>query len=283
MNYQLEELVPLVAALADKYTMNESTSISYTKANQLMEAVLYCIDVGEHSGLPIGKQKLSAQEAYKYGYECVFNKVKESQKRYNEMLLTFHAYGNENYKLTVEQAIPGFFHYYDIRYAPQETGITMDYPILTSLYGECGIQAISKYVDAICLEQKFLNALPEAYVRQILYQFDSDYASQYYNICNIVFRNLMCHIMLGKSLEETSTKEDYEKLRKIVLFFGNDSSVRKKRSLNENLQQCLTVLVDNAYKGDVALEQYLRNDLKNFATELRLTAKYNSMENAFVI
>ena len=43
MEYELEELFPVVAELARKYTSGESTSITYERANHLMEAVLYCI------------------------------------------------------------------------------------------------------------------------------------------------------------------------------------------------------------------------------------------------
>lgn len=39
----MEELIPVVAELADKYTGYESTSITYEKAQQLMNAVIYCI------------------------------------------------------------------------------------------------------------------------------------------------------------------------------------------------------------------------------------------------
>jgi hypothetical protein len=36
MSYKMEELVPIVGELAEKYTTFESTSISYEKAEQLM-------------------------------------------------------------------------------------------------------------------------------------------------------------------------------------------------------------------------------------------------------
>lgn len=43
MNYQLEQLIPIVAELANKYTGKQSSSITYERAEMLMEAVLYCI------------------------------------------------------------------------------------------------------------------------------------------------------------------------------------------------------------------------------------------------
>ena len=43
MNYEMEELLPVVGRLAEKYTSFENTSMTYEKAEQLMGAVLYCI------------------------------------------------------------------------------------------------------------------------------------------------------------------------------------------------------------------------------------------------
>lgn len=52
--YQMEELVPIVARLAEKYTGFASSSISYEKAQQLMAAVLYCIQEYESAAEPDG-------------------------------------------------------------------------------------------------------------------------------------------------------------------------------------------------------------------------------------
>ena len=50
MGYQLEELIPLVAELATGYGGYEHTSITYERAEMLMEAVLYCIhECAEHT------------------------------------------------------------------------------------------------------------------------------------------------------------------------------------------------------------------------------------------
>ena len=43
MEYTMEELFPILGQLAEKYTAFESTSIPYETAEQLTEAVLYCI------------------------------------------------------------------------------------------------------------------------------------------------------------------------------------------------------------------------------------------------
>ena len=44
MDYQMEELLPVASELAQKYAGYESTSITYEKAQSLMEAVLFCLN-----------------------------------------------------------------------------------------------------------------------------------------------------------------------------------------------------------------------------------------------
>ena len=44
MEYEMNELLPIVAKLAEKYTSKESSSITYERAEYLMEAVIYCIN-----------------------------------------------------------------------------------------------------------------------------------------------------------------------------------------------------------------------------------------------
>ena len=41
--YTMEQLIPVVAGLAEEFTSKESCSVTYEKARQLMEAVIYCI------------------------------------------------------------------------------------------------------------------------------------------------------------------------------------------------------------------------------------------------
>ena len=76
MDYEMEELVPIVGKLAEKYTSHESTSITYEKAEQLMGAVLYCIhELWESSGnAPSLNEKIPAQRAYEIGAEYVEKK-----------------------------------------------------------------------------------------------------------------------------------------------------------------------------------------------------------------
>ena len=69
MKYDMEELLPITAWLAEKYTGNDSTSITYEKAEQFMEAAIYCIQEYEMAAgqYELTGKRISAKEAYERG------------------------------------------------------------------------------------------------------------------------------------------------------------------------------------------------------------------------
>ena len=151
-----------------------------------MEAVIYCISHFEAGNALAINNNLSAMEAYNLGYIAVIEKVKETQKRYNELMKFFDHYGNRNYRDTVEKALPGFFLYYDVRYAPMENVITMDYPVFGMDMNLEGIDMIRQYIDAIWDEQCYLMRFSRAYVIDELRSFYPYYEKEYFNIKEIV-------------------------------------------------------------------------------------------------
>ena len=127
MNYKMEELAQIVAGLAEKYTAKESTSITYERAEQFMGAVLYCIrEVWQQKDNSIiSREGMSALQAYETGFMLVEQKVKEALELYNEMIPDFNCYGSKCLYDTFVKGIPEFFRWYDIRFEPQNTILTL--------------------------------------------------------------------------------------------------------------------------------------------------------------
>lgn len=276
--YEIEELLPLVADLTEKYTSKESTSVSYETARQLMEAVKYCIDLNGYEE----KQFLegdwpSAREAYVHGFELLMEKVKETQEIYNEMVVDFCSYGNRNYEDTVKKAISAFFLYYDVRFAPQETVITMDYPTICPIKDACGICAIEKYVCYINYEQIFLQSFPRAYVQHVLDEYYEDYRNQFDNVCRIFLRHLLGHALFQKSLHEELSAQDLEQMEQHIL----STDQVTLRALLEGL---LKKLVFRFYEGaeDEKMADYFSCDLDDFVVELRNAAENHVLDKMIV-
>ncbi len=274
--YEMEELVPLVAKLSEKYTSKESTSVSYETARQLMEAVMYCMNECASDQTLVSSQRLSAAEAYKYGYEALIQKVKRTQAAYNEMIVDFCGYGNRNYEATVEKAIPGFFLYYNAQFAPQETIITMDYPTICPVTGKSGIDAIETYVKYISFEQKFMGAFQRQYIYEVLGRDHADHKNGFDNICRVILRYVLGHLLIKKGFREEVSEQDYEKLCDLVI----SSSEQQLREVFIGL---LEQLVNEKYDADMGMRDYLACDLDDLVVEMQNAAEHDVMQQVIVL
>lgn len=185
--YPMEELIPIVARLTTEYTGYEHSSVTYETAQMLMEGVLYCInECGSLDSHALSVQNFSAEEAYASGQKIVMEKVKELHKIYNNLIMDFDDYGCECLRDTITKGIPVFLQRYDVKYAPQETLLTLDYPILKDLSTLSGIDRVLEYMKCIVLEQQFLRRFDRAYIIDILESYHEDYEMLIENICDIV-------------------------------------------------------------------------------------------------
>ncbi len=275
MMYEMEELIPIVAELSEQYTGYESTSITYEKANQLMEAVIYCIHEYEQSGgNALAAEGVPAKEAYKLGYRLVDKKVREMMEMYHVLLRDFCSYGNIVLKDTVN-AIPEFLKWYDIRYAPQDTILTLDYPLLAGIgeaSGRTGIDAVYEYVRCICIEQRFLNQFPETYVIQVLRNYAEEhvqggmrplrYEEIIENLCGIVLADVAYHILLNKQLD--SKRIEKGEKSKIQAMLGTCT----KEEAKERMRELVKHFIEEYYENDEELWQYLKTECDNMVVRL---------------
>lgn len=225
--YEMEELVPVVALLAERYTAGESTSITYEKAQQLMEAVLYCIHELEQDGTEknfpaAGKSagKLPAQQAYRLGLDCVKKKAEKTLRQYNELLPDFVFFENRCLYDTFVKGFPHFFRWYNMEFDPQNTILTLDYPVLQDLSFCTGIDKIAAYTDCIRLEQQFLKSFPKDHIRRILASYNKSYPAMVENICEPVVSAVVCQILTGRALSEEKLLQAF---RQFLMDYCSDS------------------------------------------------------------
>lgn len=228
--YQLEELIELVAKLSNQYVSAESSSVTYETAQRLMDAVIYTIrsqnqiidDTSVMSKLP------TAKKAYEAGNMFLKEKVIHTMKRYNDMVGDFDDYHNHCLKDTVIKGMPEFFKWYDLKYNPQNTLLTLDYPILKDLSQLEGIWRIEAYLDCIVLEQLFLSKFDKALVIEILSTYDVSYRLMIDNLCEIVYEDVLCHLLAEKPMQERISRQE-----KILIMNQENVSKEKLNHLSE--------------------------------------------------
>ncbi len=275
MEYTIEELFPILGQLAEKYTAFESTSIPYETAEQLTEAVLYCIREAEQvqTNALVQAEGLSARQAYAIGAAAVEEKTRAALALYHETLQDFDSYGNRCLYDAFQQGLPEFFKWYDTKFMPQETMLTLDYPLLRDLSGQTGIDRIYSFIECIHLEQAFLNGFPEGTVKGILSRYNSQYGSLMENVCEIVLTTLAGHLLAGKPLSEREfVHEDFLRIRGK---FANTCLTQ----ITQQLKNAVAAFIQKYYGDSTELTAYLSGALENITFRLKNAAESGTLSS----
>lgn len=287
-----EEIFPVLCSLTEKFTSGDSTSITDERAQSLMEAVLYCMNeavwdaegenrdqqVPEIMGRPFGN--LNAEELYRYGYDRVLLKVKKAREIYNGLLPEFNGYRNRAYMDTVLKGMPKFFLYYDPSFEPQNHILTLDYPLLVPVdEAWTGIDRIYRYLFRLSLEQQFLTLFPEDYVLKVLNQFHGGHEELVINICGLVLKNVLGHLLAGKSfggLDSMFSRAELVEMELQILSM-------QRTELRQMLSSLLKAFVFKYCKGGIKLWEYLDYDLDEAAGEIMRGAKLGCLDRIFAL
>ena len=277
MEYKVEELLPIVSKMARKYAGFENTSISYEKAQMLMEAVIYCLDAyGNYTSDKVSRRDISVEEQYAIGAELVLERTGRIREMFNELSTSFEAYGVKCLEDTVRKGIPEFLKWYDAKFCPQDTLLTLDYPVLADLSPYRGVDAIWHFLRAISAEQRFLGRFDSAYVRAVLEIHNPQYPLMYDNICEILLANTLGHLFLRKSLQETGFSE--EEYAALCRCFSAYSASRTE----EEVKRVIGELARQFYPDDGELLEYLCGDAGNLAVRILETARFGTPERIFL-
>ena len=278
MDYKVEKLLPIVSKLARKYAGCENTSISYEKAQMLMEAVIYCMDeYWNSSSAMISRRDISVEEQYTLGSKLVMEKAGHVRKMFNELSETFDDYGVKCLYDTVQRGIPEFLKWYDAKFCPQDTIMTLDYPVAVDLSPYRGVDAVHYYLRAISMEQQFLNRFGGDYVRAVLQKYNSGYGDMYENVCEILLGNALGHMIIQKPFHEMGfEEEEYVTLSKR---FPEDSV----SGMEDGIRHAIQDMVRQFYQNDEQLLEYLCCSAGNLAVRIGMALRSGRPDIIFLL
>lgn len=289
MNDRIEELMPVLARLADRFTSKESTSVSYDTAQQLMEAVLYCIEEceGERQGVLLAGDQIDYMAAYEEGYRIAYEKVLQAKKIYHQIVAGFEDFKCKNYRDTIIRGMPVFFEKYDVRFAPQNHILSLDYPVLNLNPDRKGIDLILEYLEQIAYEQRFLKHFSRKGIMDLLEHKCVDYRELFLeNICEpVLLRGAAC---LAADMPVYDLKLDKEGKTAAKKYLMEDSAENPAAKLSGGttehqtaaLERKLSILFDILEKNIMKADY--RGIFKNCAHEsaVRLVNIENISRNA---
>lgn len=185
-NYSPEELLPILNRVVRRYTSNESSSIPYTKAQQLLGSIMYCINGIYDGSSALPASSLSAAEAYQIGLQKRKDKIELTRQLYQQILDGYLPLDNEFCDDTILHGIPIFFERYDLEFHAQNHILTLDYPLHRHLEGLEGIDLIYEYLLCFLEEQNTLSSLPLPVINQVLKEYHPEYKTLSLNIYTVI-------------------------------------------------------------------------------------------------
>lgn len=277
MDYEMEELFPIVSMLAKKYTHNESTSVTYERAQALLAAVLYCMEeCCQEPGVVPVRNAMSAEEQYQAGVRLLTQKVTEITGIFNTLSEQFEDFGVCCLHDTVQKGIPQFLERYDVRFCPQDTILTLDYPVLTDCGKYTGADAVYCYLCAIQKEQQFLQKLDREYVLSVLQKYNAEYRDMIDNLCSVVLGNLVGQLAIQKPLGARGFQEaDYLRLEEAF----------RGKTVNQTadmVRQLIRAMVRQFYENDAELAAYLCQEADNLAVRIDTAVRYGRLKRIFL-
>ena len=270
----LEQIMPIVAKLADKYTSKESSSVSYEVAAMLTEAVVYtveeCFDRENVSevGTNAKAESLIAQNFetrdlsvfYEKGKDIICRKVYEAKDLYEKIIENFQDYGCVNYRDTILKGFPAFLTKYDYKFQPQNHILSLDYPVLVQNEDLTGIDLILQYLKGVYIEAEFLKKFSATAVQQCVMESAAGELPQaflkYYmgNICEVVLWRAVCCAIADEPVQELSLEQgDWKDIR---FFFEGDSMEKAGRKI-EAIIKMLVQRLGNAEESLAIISEYL--------------------------
>jgi len=278
MSYEMEELLPIVIWLTEKYTSKESSSVPYETAQVLLKAVMYCIDEcisGNQTGLVSENAKLSARAAYERGYEVIFEKVREAKVLYDQIIQDFEDYRCKNYSDTILKGMPGFFTRYDARFSPQEHLLTLDYPLLSGNPDLCGIDLILAYLKGIHFEKQILDCFDQSAIRNLLEKIRPGYQNLYLdNVCYPVLLGAIGCLIADRPVHTLQlSKKDYGDIR---LYFRGDNAEKIKLKI----QKIIHMIISQIQGLDDPM--YFDPVCSSYAVRISEGLRNHSLENVMV-
>jgi len=216
------------------------------------------------------------KEQYNIGAELLSEKVENIRKIFNKISIQFEDFGVKCLYDTVQKGIPQFLKWYDIKFCPQNTILTFDYPLFIDCSSLTGADAVYKYIRAIQTEQKFLGAFDRNYVMSILEKYNSEYRGMVENICGIVLTNIIGHVAIKKPFNDTGfLYEEYLQISKV--FAGKSFS-----DIENIVKELIKKMVSKFYENDMDMLEYLCCETNNIAVRIFTANQHGQLSKVFV-
>lgn len=175
--------------------LSGSSVMPIDRAERIRQSIEFVLESGEEGKLP---------ERFEQGKAKLKDRLAELQDIYQGIMDNYQSFGIESLEESLSE-IGNFFTKYDIEYGAAEIDQAfLDYQLAESVPADfLGIDFYERYLQNLAAEILFLKGIPEHQIYELLDHYQQklgfDYRKDVNNLFEIVFRQMIGKLLVGKS------------------------------------------------------------------------------------
>ena len=195
-----ERLLRLLARQAERYTMQESTSVRIELAQELLGGICYCLGISAEGPAARWRYLLvcDLEAEYQSGLRRIEQKKRFGRQLWQTICTRLPPVENQS-MLDTLKSIGGFWQSYDSGFFAHKIPCDLDYQLAAPVPESYqGIDYVNQYLGNLFCENRFLSEYAAGAIIPVLHQYCPDYKGLLVNLFEPVAANALGLAVLGK-------------------------------------------------------------------------------------
>jgi len=273
------ECLTLLAEKTERYNSGDSSSIRVEKAQSIMTSNLFTIGLWlktypNPDDAVTALQNEPINELYQKGRKRIDTMLGATKAVHKKLLGQLVKTENEFYRLTIEDAINGFFKLYYPDFAAHEIHITADYPIFNPIPKLAGIEFINAYVNALYYENQFCGYFSSDDIHHLLCGYAKDYQKLLVNIYELILTAAIGCTIAGTDAHQLDITDSG------AAFLQQIFSKTPQNEVFKTVQQSAAELT-RCLGCPNGIAKYVQNSLPIIASKIEIAAQVHTLDRVF--
>lgn len=271
------KMYDLLKKQANKYNGTDSTSMPIEKAQDLLESLLYTIEVAMENGatkedLLNGNLSLLIEK----GQTILKEKLTTIKVEWKLMCQDLPQIQNVYYLSTIKN-LGLFFQKYDIYYEAHHIPCSIDYwPLCPISEKRRGISYIEEYLHRLQLENDFLHCFETNDIICLYKKYVQDYTEFLFNLCEPVLTNAIGLAMIGQDFHKLNVSSAH----RIALYHMLTDKTANEMQLI--IEQSVLLICQNIGLTDKSEKDYFINAVSGLSFRIYEALKHQDLSHIFL-
>ncbi len=268
-----------------KKTNGESTSLPADETKNLMNSILYSLDMyfesipnPDDAVYQLKTQKIS--DLLHKGTDIVSNMYNEVKNFYLYIVKRRLKVPLDCYHTTIDEGIPLFLKHYNVVFSSHIISTTIDYPLAIDDWEVCGVKYMHTYLKHFILETNFCKIFGNEKIEKLLNYFGKkirmDYKLELLNIFELTYYNAVFMLLAGSKVSDL-----------ILTPYSSEIVIKKLEKLNNTemetaIREVTHLLLTELNITDETTRDYIFECLPNFAARLNNNRDNHSLDSMLV-